>query len=383
MKILCLTKNFKTQTPSGGYDQLAKFIGAQTVSRPVISSFPMRLTEKLWNFGFGDKPHLFSHLSHGYRFEDRVCEERAFWRAVLQRPDIVHVLYGDWALDTLLRRKELLTSEVVATFHLPADSVANRFEHAQKSLLEILGGAILLSSSDLATYSAWLGPQKVMYIPHGIDTDVFRPAEFTPNRAVRFVFIGMMLRDFEVAHRVIDQCRQDCINAEFIIVIPQVGMHYFTGCTNAQIVSNLSETELIRLYQSSDALFLPLIHSSANNAILEALACGLPVISTRIGGVPDYVDETCGWLLPPAEFEAAYECVRSIVRNQERTWVKRKAARLKAESFSWEKVIPPLLEAYVRLRKTGRFAPDPQEPATYGSVKRLGISNTSSAATQR
>jgi len=367
MKILCLTKNFKTQTPSGGYDQLAKFIGAQTVSRPVISSLPMRLTEKLWNFGFGDKPHLFSHLSHGYRFEDRVCEERAFWRAVLQRPDIVHVLYGDWALDTLLRRKELLTSDVVATFHLPADSVANRFEHAQKGLLERLGGAILLSSSDLETYSAWLGPEKVMYIPHGIDTEVFRPAEFIPSRTARFVFIGMMLRDFEVAHRVIDQCRQDGINAEFWVVIPQAGTHYFTGCTNARIVSNFSETELINLYQSSDALFLPLIQSSANNAILEALACGLPVVSTRIGGVPDYVDETCGWLLPPADFESAYECVRSIVLNRESAWQKRDAARFKSESFAWEGVIIPLLEGYMRLRKTHRFAPDPGETAKCSS----------------
>jgi glycosyltransferase involved in cell wall biosynthesis len=167
----------------------------------------------------------------------------------------------------------------------------------------------------------------------------------------------MMLRDFEVAHRVIDQCRQDGIGAEFWVVIPEVGKHYFTGCTNARIISNMSEVELIRLYQSSDALFLPLIHSTANNAILEALACGLPVVSTRIGGVPDYVDETCGWLVPPADFESAYECVRSIVRNRDSAWQKRVPARLRAEIFSWEGVTATLRDAYARLRRSGRFAP--------------------------
>ena len=355
---MCLSRGFKNHTPSGGYDQLARFVGTQIVRRPAISSFPMRLTEKIWNFGFGDKPHLFSNLGHGYRFEDRLCEERAFWGAIRQQPDIIHALYGDWALDALLRRKPLLTGDLVATFHLPAEAVTERFESVQRTLLERLAGAVLLASNDLATYAGWLGPEKVMYVPHGIDIDVFQPSEFVPGRVARFLFIGMMLRDFDLAHRVIDQCRQDGLNAEFFIVIPPIGRAYFTGCVNAKIISRVNEEELIGLYQSSDALFLPLLQATANNSILEALACGLPVVSTRIGGVPDYLDESSGWLLPPSDFETAYECVRNIVLCREVAGQKRAAARHKAETFSWQRVSATLLEAYGRLRNTHRFAPD-------------------------
>lgn len=372
MKILCLLKNFTTQTPSGGYDRLASFLGADVIGRRTIASLPGRVLEKAWSFASGNKPYVFSDLGHGYRFADRLCEEQAFWRAIAQRPDIIHVLYGDWALDLLLRRARYLRGGLVATFHLPAEEVADRFDRVQKAELQRLGGAVVLSSADLPAYSGWLGRDKVMHIPHGINTDVFRPAAFIPNKAPRFVFIGMMLRDFEVAHRVIDCCRVDGLAAEFVIVIPPAGRSFFTGCTNAEILSGISEPELIALYRSCDALFLPLLHSTANNAILEALACGLPVISTRVGGVPDYVDEASGWLLPPGEFDPAFECVRAIVRNRELAARKRAAARLKAESFSWERVAGTMLDAYARLRRTGRFADDPAPP----SGTELGFEST-------
>lgn len=355
VKVLCLTKNFNTQTPSGGYDQIVKFLSATQVARPTIASLPMRIIEKGWSYAFGHKPYLFSHLSHGYHFEDRLSEEQAFWRALMLRPQILHVLYGDWMLDALLRRKRLLSSKLVATFHLPAVSVAERFERVQKDALEQVDGAVLLATNDLNTYSTWLRPERVVFIPHGVDTATFRPAEFKISKTARFIFIGMMLRDFDIAHRVIDRCYSEKIDAEFVIVIGGAGKAFFTGCSNAKILSNISEQQLITLYRSCDALFLPLLNSTANNAILEALACGLPVISTRIGGVPDYVDESCGWLLPPSDFESAYECVREIVWNRELAFDKRKEARLKAEGFSWNRVANKLLNAYGRLCGGGHF----------------------------
>src|ERR1041384_45878 len=112
VKILCLTKDFKNHSASGGYEQVSNYIGTDVVGRPSIHSLPMRLIEKGWHFSFGNKPHLFSNLGHGYHFEDRLAEEHAFWRAALYRPDILHVLYGDWMLDTLLRRERFMAADL-------------------------------------------------------------------------------------------------------------------------------------------------------------------------------------------------------------------------------------------------------------------------------
>ena len=357
LDILCVTKNFRSHTPSGGYDQLARYVATKVIGRRPITALPMKMLEKLWHFGYGEKRHLFSHLSHGYRFEDRYCEEAVFWNGIARRPDIIHFLYGDWMLDAILRRRSLLPSRLVATFHLPADDVAQRFECIQRNELANLDGAILVSSHDLERYASWLGRKKVMYIPHGVDTDVFSPVPFRPRPIARFLFVGMMMRDFETAHRVFDQCRHDNIEAEFIVVTPKGGASFFTGCTNICQLSNIGELDLIDLYRKSDALFLPLLNSTANNAILEAMACGVPVISTNVGGVPDYVDSTAGWLLPPGDFDSAYTLVRDIVKFREIALEKRSAARTRAEIFSWQRVAETTLAAYRRLLRDGRLAP--------------------------
>jgi glycosyltransferase involved in cell wall biosynthesis len=51
---------------------------------------------------------------------------------------------------------------------------------------------------------------------------------------------------------------------------------------------NISDESLLGLYRSADLLLLPLIESTANNAMLEATSCGLPIVTTDVGGVRDY-----------------------------------------------------------------------------------------------
>ena len=322
------------------------------VHRPVLTSIPARIAEKGWNFFFGNKPYLYK-----YGFEDRLAEERAFWTAVCHRAQILHVLYGDEQLDLLLRRAPFLPARLVATFHLPVTATRDRFERAQKEEIKRLSGAVVQSSCEVSELAHWLGAEKVIFIPHPVDIDAFTPRQISVHSTTaRFLFVGFHMRDFEVAHCVADQCAFQGLDVIFDVVLPPDKLGFFEGCSNVRRHSDISESALIALYQNADALFLPLIDATANNTVLEAMACGTPVISTRVGGVKDYVNEESGWLLPPRDTVAAFDCIRGLIENRDLALDKGRGARRQAELFSLARIANELNIAYKRLLETGHFA---------------------------
>jgi glycosyltransferase involved in cell wall biosynthesis len=302
LRILCLDKRVARHTTSSGYDRIAAYLNGENLKRPDLGNGVGRIAEKAWNFFRGEDPYLLR-----YGFEDRIAEERAFWKAILTRADVTFMPYGEEQLGTLLRRARYLSGPLVATFHVPFARESHRFEKIRKNAVRNLAGVFVLASSEVAPFSEWLGENKVMFVPHGIDIDIFLPGVGNTGTMARFVFVGRHLRDYEIAHIVADRCAREGLDVVFDVVLPTALMSFFTGCANIQPHIDISEIELIRLYQDSDALFLPLLDGTANNAILEALACGTPVISTRIGGIPDYVDDASGWLLRPRDADEAFD----------------------------------------------------------------------------
>ena len=75
-------------------------------------------------------------------------------------------------------------------------------------------------------------------------------------------------------------------------------------------VENRSVLDLVR---SSRALLLPSYAEGLPVVIMEALAVGTPVISTTIAGIPELVDDTCGWLFPPGDEDRLVVAMRSAL----------------------------------------------------------------------
>lgn len=356
LKVLFLKKRFGHHTKSGGYDAIAQYIASASLHRPEMSSLLGRIAALVWR-----KTHEKSLVHPRYHLGDRLVEEMALCLSWIRRTDIVHALYGDEQIDILLRRISWLHGKLVVTFHLPVDQVREIFDKFPARTLRKLGGVVIVGSRDATALGEWLGSDKIFFVPHGIDTTQFTPALAPPvsgpEKPARFAFVGWHMRDFDMAHAAIDQCREAGLNAEFHTVMREDKNAFFTACPNVHFHSGLSEDELVALYQSCDALFLPLQDATANNAILEAMACGTPVITTAVGSIGDYVDDSCGWLLPAGDAGAAFACLRAITEDRGLAAAKRAGARAKAETFAWPRMVTLLSEGYARLAATGRLAP--------------------------
>jgi glycosyltransferase involved in cell wall biosynthesis len=146
--------------------------------------------------------------------------------------------------------------------------------------------------------------------------------------------------------KIIDQCAAQKLPVQIDVVVKRSRWQMFTGCTNIRLHASLPEEQLIRLYQQADALLVPVLDATANNSVLESLACGTPAISNSVGGIPDYVDDTCGWLFEKGDVSGPVKLVKELCDNPEVAWSRRESARRKALEFSWDRVVERLSTVY-------------------------------------
>ena len=106
--------------------------------------------------------------------------------------------------------------------------------------------------------------------------------------------------------------------------------------------------ELLRLF---DLFVLPSLGEGISNTILEAMATGLPVVATRVGGNPELVDDgVTGALVPVSDPAAMARAIAAYVQDRERTREHGAAGRAKvARSFTWERCVEEYLGVYDEL----------------------------------
>ena len=79
-----------------------------------------------------------------------------------------------------------------------------------------------------------------------------------------------------------------------------------------QFLKDLSEEEKYQHINNSDIFVLPTKNDNLPISILEAMACGKPIISSFMGAIPEVISEDNGWLINPGSKEKLAECIKSI-----------------------------------------------------------------------
>jgi glycosyltransferase involved in cell wall biosynthesis len=107
-------------------------------------------------------------------------------------------------------------------------------------------------------------------------------------------------------------------------------------------------TEKIKFLRSADIFVYPSYHEGMPMAVIEAMACGLPIIATQVGGLPDLVCPGLNGLLVPAgEPEQLANAIHQLVAcPQMRYSMQAGSFRLAHENFDIEKLVIRLLDIY-------------------------------------
>lgn len=282
-----------------------------------------------------------------YKLSDLVGEARALKACALGRTDIVHFLDGEHGgqyLPAWLAAAPWSRARTVITYHQPPElmpglvnpRIAARFDKV-----------VLVSPTQRAWFEGVVRPERIVTILHGIDTGFFRPGPGAASAgAFRCVAVGHWLRDWTTIRAA----------AESLLSRPDIEFHIVTDretgleqLGNVHFHRNVDDAALVGLYQACGALFLPLTHSTANNAILEAMACGLPVISTDMESVRTYVGEGAAILLQPGDVEGAVQAIERLSADAALRARLGAGARARAEDLSWERIAAQYGALYAEL----------------------------------
>lgn len=94
----------------------------------------------------------------------------------------------------------------------------------------------------------------------------------------------------------------------------------------------LDRAELVKRYAAADLLVLASSREGMPNVVLEAMACGTPVIASNVGGIPELVDAGVGRLLERRDAASIARAVAALRSGP----VDRESVRTHARRFSWE-----------------------------------------------
>jgi glycosyltransferase involved in cell wall biosynthesis len=128
-----------------------------------------------------------------------------------------------------------------------------------------------------------------------------------------------------------------------------------------------------RTLSAFDVFVLPSASEGLSNTILEAMATGLPVVATSVGGADEIVaDGRTGLLVPPGDPGALASAMEALARHAERRLQFGREARRSVESsFSIARMVSGYTDMYLdvvrgRAWNGGDASPAPAVPATHG-----------------
>jgi len=208
-------------------------------------------------------------------------------------------------------------------------------EHAEATLIV---AASTFSRNTLI--EAGVAPEKIAINPYGVDAARFnctarvRPA----GRPLRFLFVGLVNARKGVptllaawralAGRGAELWLVGPISAATRVLIPAL--------PGLRIVGRLPHQELPRIFAECDVFVFPSFFEGFALVLLEALASGLPIVSTTATAAPDLItDGVEGFILEPGDESGLAERMERFIDDPSLAFRMGGAGRKKAEEFSW------------------------------------------------
>jgi glycosyltransferase involved in cell wall biosynthesis len=265
----------------------------------------------------------------------------------------------------------------VMTMHGPWAHV--RLNNASRFLCALLE-AKTLREADFVTCDSrklardvidWYGidDSKVYAIQNAVETDRFSPELALRDEARRklgiesgdrlVLYTGRFLAEKGITYlmEAIEEIAEKRKNISFLLV----GGGFDEQMVSAWLAKAKTKDKVITIpyleyekmpyaYLAADVLVQPSLAEGLSRSVLEAMACGLPIVATNVGGNPELVSDGNGVLVEPRSSEGIGRALEEVLGDDgRRTSMGRESRRRAVSEFSVEKRIKSFIKLYERL----------------------------------
>ena len=211
---------------------------------------------------------------------------------------------------------------------------------------------------------------KLHIIPCGVDPNVFRPLRQADAREVLgrdqceriILFVGRIeqIKGIDVLLRALGLLffRHPELRSDVCLLVvggaldpgddsPEIEkiealrslVHQHRMEANVSFVGSMDQQRLALFYAAADVCAVPSLTESFGLVALEAMACGTPVVGTRVGGLQTLIEHgQSGLLVPAGDYQALAESIAQVLTDPRLRMHLAHGARERAEHFSWRNV---------------------------------------------
>lgn len=218
-------------------------------------------------------------------------------------------------------------------------------------------------STYLSNWAVKMGTDenKIVVIPNGVDLKTFYcDQEKLSDKEEKIIFTSSRLVKKNAVEVIIKALTH--LSSNFILRIAGTGeeennlkklVKNLALDSKVEFLGNLSHPEIVQELKQADVFTRPSRSEGLGNSFLEAMAAGVPVVATKVGGIADFLrHQETGFICEVDNPESLAEQIKFIVdpQNKEIVWtVTNNARNLVKEKYHWEKISLQIGEIFASL----------------------------------
>lgn len=235
---------------------------------------------------------------------------------------------------------------IVYHCHCNLDYVINNkvSETFFKMICKIASFVIALNTPSLKVAQRYTS--KCAYVPNFI-SQIYDEKKVISEEIKTAAFVGRLTKPKGIYELL--EAADILEDIEFLLIGPNDGNIEFPDKPNVKLPGRKSHEEVVEYLKKADVLLFPSYTEGFPLTVLEAMSCGLPVIATGVGAIPDMIGDTGGIIIDSPDATLLIDAIKALGDKNLRAEMSKNNIRKVKECYLRDSVLKQILDIYTNL----------------------------------